>query len=49
MLARAIPGAATATVPFPPWTTTIPRGPKMVDRLPALDELMVAEPEIVVP
>ena len=49
VLVRAIPGAATAAVPFPPWTTMILRGPKVVDRLPALEEVIVAEPEMVVP
>ena len=48
VLARAIPGAATAAVPFPPWITMILRGPKVLDWLPALDEVMVAEPEMVV-
>ena len=49
VLVRAIPGAATAAVPFPPWITLILRGPKVLDRPPALDEVTVAEPEMVVP
>ena len=49
MLTRGIPGAATAAVPFPLWTTMIPRGPNVVDWLPALDDVIVAEPEMVVP
>ena len=30
VLTRAIPGAATALVPFPLWTTMTPIGPKVV-------------------
>ena len=49
VLTTGIPGAATASVPFPLWTTITPIDPSVVAWDEALDEVMVADPVMTTP
>ena len=49
MLTTAIPGAATALVLFPLWTTMTPIGPRVVAWDEALDEVIAADPVMATP
>src|ERR1700722_339748 len=49
VLVNAIPGVATALVPLPPWTTTTPMSPRIVEWIPALAEVTATDPAMLVP